>query len=146
MFRTLNLQRAAFQSPVRTLVRNMSSAGSKPYYFQDVKKLVQHPEQNKVLIDVREPMELESYKMPTAINLPFKSSPTALSLPDEEFEEQFHFSKPKNNQELIFFCGVGARAKAAEELARSSGFENTGLYEGSIRDWLANGGDKIKPE
>lgn len=146
MFRFLGLQKVASHSPARVLIRAMSSAGSKPYNFQDVKKLVQHPEQDKVLVDVREPREVESYKMPTSINLPFQTAPSALSLSDDEFEEQFQFPKPKDNQELIFFCAKGMRAKAAEELARSYGFKNTGIYEGSISDWLAHGGDKIKPE
>ena len=146
MFRSLSVQKASLQSPARTLIRTMSSAGPKPYNFQDVKKLVQHPEQGKVLVDVREPREVQAYKMPTAINLPFQTAPLALSLPDDEFEEQFQFPKPKNNQELIFFCAKGMRARAAEELARSYGFKNTGIYEGSVNDWLANGGDKIKPE
>lgn len=146
MFRSLNLQRAAFQKPARTLMRSMSSAGPKPYNFQDVKKLVQHPEQGKVLVDVREPRELELYTMPSTINLPFQSAPSALSLSEDEFEDKFQAPKPKNNEELIFFCAKGLRARAAEELARSYGFENTGVYEGSISDWLANGGDKVKTE
>lgn len=130
----------------RMFIRTLSSGGPKIYDFEDIKKLVEKPVANKVLVDVREPSELESYKIPTSINIPLQSAPGALSLPENEFKEVFQFPKPKNDQELIFFCLKGIRAKAAEELARSYGYEDTGLYPGSINDWLQKGGVDVTPK
>ncbi|SCU87645.1 LAFA_0E07976g1_1 [Lachancea sp. 'fantastica'] len=126
--------------------RNLSTKVPKVYQFEDIKALVRKPDFHKVLVDVREPSELQQYAMPTAINLPLKSAPGALGLSPEEFQDVFDLQKPSTNRELVFFCAAGVRAKAAEELAQSYGYEKTGIYPGSINDWLAKGGDKIKPE
>lgn len=129
----------------RLCLRALSTNGPKIYDFEGIKKLVEKPDSSKVLVDVREPSELEAYKMPTAINIPLQSAPGALGLPKEEFKEVFQFPKPDKDQELIFFCLKGIRAKAAEELARSYGYEDTGVYPGSINEWLEKGGSDITP-
>lgn len=127
-------------------MRTLSSRTPKVFDYEGIKKLVEHPDANKVLIDVREPSELESYKMPTSINIPLQSAPGALGLPKDEFKEIFQFPKPEADQELIFFCLKGIRAKAAEELARSYGYEDTGVYPGSINEWLQKGGADVTPK
>lgn len=135
-------------SPLKTThlcLRALSTNTPKIYDFNGIKKLVEKPDSTKVLIDVREPSELESYRMPTSINIPLQSAPGALGLPKEEFKEVFQFPKPEKDQELIFFCLKGIRAKAAEELARSYGYEDTGVYPGSINDWLEKGGADVTP-
>lgn len=121
----------------------MSTSASKVYKFEDIRSLVQKPNPQKILVDVREPSELQQYKLPTAINIPLKSAPGALGLSPDEFQDVFDFEKPKTEKELIFFCAAGVRAKAAEELAKSYGYENTGVYPGSIHEWLERGGDKL---
>ncbi|SCV02786.1 LAME_0H05204g1_1 [Lachancea meyersii CBS 8951] len=126
--------------------RNLSTKVPRVYQFEDIKSLIRNPDHHKVLVDVREPGELQQYAMPTAINLPLKSAPGALSLTSEDFQEVFGLPKPPTDRELIFFCAAGIRAKAAEELAQSYGYNNTGIYPGSINEWLAKGGDKVKPE
>lgn len=138
MFRTI------FAAPrFATLARAMSTKSPKIYKFEDVKALVSKPDPSKILVDVREPTELQTYTLPTAINLPLKTAPGALSLSPDDFEDVFHIKKPSTDKELIFFCAAGIRAQAAEELARSYGYENTGVYPGSINEWLAKGGDKL---
>ncbi|SCU82437.1 LADA_0C05270g1_1 [Lachancea dasiensis] len=127
-----------------SFIRSMASKTPKTYEFDDIKSLVQTPDAQKLLIDVREPSELQEYSMPTAINLPLKSAPGALGLSAEEFREVFDVPKPASEKELIFFCAAGIRAKAAEELAQSFGYENTAIYPGSIHDWLDKGGAKVK--
>ncbi|SCU78225.1 LAMI_0A03884g1_1 [Lachancea mirantina] len=134
---------APFAPRMSNVMRTYSTHVPKIYNFEDVKQLVTKPVTGKKLIDVREPSELQQYAMPTALNLPLKTAPGALSLDPEEFKELFHFDKPKKDQELIFFCAAGIRAKAAEEIARSFGYDKTGVYPGSIQDWLKKGGDKI---
>ena len=118
----------------------------KLYYFEQIKQFVENPKtnSNKILVDVREPNELEEYCMPHSINIPLKSSPEALGMSKEQFEDTFHFPKPNDEHELIFFCAKGIRAKTAESIARWHGYKHTGIYTGSIADWLANSGDKIK--
>lgn len=129
----------------RLCLRALSTNSPKVYDFEEIKKLVEKPDSTKILVDVREPSELESYKMPTSINIPLQSAPGALGLPKEEFKQVFQFPKPEKDQQLIFFCLKGIRAKAAEELARSYGYEDTGLYPGSINDWLQKGGADVTP-
>lgn len=137
--RIVGLQRST------TLLRMLSTKGPKLYDFEQVKKLVLHPDESKVLVDVREPEELKDYKLPNSVNIPLKSAPGALGLPEQEFEELFNFQKPPKDKELIFFCQVGMRAKASEELAKSYGYDSTGVWEGSIKEWLEKGGANIKP-
>ncbi|SCV05887.1 LANO_0H17370g1_1 [Lachancea nothofagi CBS 11611] len=126
------------------LSRNMATKATKTYQFEDIKSLVLKPDARRLLVDVREPSEVQQYALPTAINLPLKSAPGALGLSSEEFEDVFGIPKPATENELIFFCAAGVRAKAAEELANSYGYGNTGLYPGSIHEWLEKGGDKLK--
>lgn len=145
MFNSVSRTVTSGLSP-RLFLRTLSSSTSKTYGFEDIKHLVERPVSSKVLVDVREPKELDSYKMPTAINIPLQSAPGALGLSEEEFADVFRFPKPKDDKELIFFCLKGIRAKAAEELARSYGYEKTGVYPGSINDWLQKGGADIKPK
>ena len=126
------------------MIRYLRTNGPKAYNFEDIKQLVQHPDPKKVLVDVREPEELKECKLPNSINIPLKSAPGALGLPEEEFQELFHIEKPPKDKELIFFCALGVRAKTSEELARSYGYESTGVWEGSMKEWKEKGGDKIK--
>lgn len=93
---------------------------------------------------MREPSEVAEFALPSAINLPLKTAPGALSLSEEEFQNVFHIAKPSTDKELIFFCAAGIRAQAAEELARSYGYENTGVWPGSINEWLEKTGVKSK--
>jgi predicted sulfurtransferase len=74
-----------------------------------------------------------------------KSQPDALFLPAHEFEDRFGFSKPKADQELVFYCRAGVRSSAAAELARQVGYESIAEYKGSWMDWEKNGGKSDKP-
>ncbi|CCD24893.1 thiosulfate sulfurtransferase RDL2 NDAI_0E00770 [Naumovozyma dairenensis CBS 421] len=149
MLRTITgrtaILRQSSSRPTSLLLRTFSTKSPKIYDFNQIKKLVQQPIESKTLVDVREPEELKEYAMPTAINIPLKTAPGALSLSSDEFFDIFHFEKPPINNELIFFCQKGIRAQTAEELARSYGYENTGIYPGSIKEWLEKNGKDIKP-
>ncbi|CAI4799897.1 CDG_1a_G0051820.mRNA.1.CDS.1 [Saccharomyces cerevisiae] len=133
------------RSPTLVL-RTFTTKAPKIYTFDQVRNLVEHPNDKKLLVDVREPKEVKDYKMPTTINIPVNSAPGALGLPEKEFHKVFQFAKPPHDKELIFLCAKGVRAKTAEELARSYGYENTGIYPGSITQWLAKGGADVKPK
>ena len=88
----------------------------------------------------REPQECKEGHIPTAENMPITSSPEALFLSPEDFEERFGFSKPESGTEVVFYCRAGVRSKVSATLARQAGFKNVGEYRGSWNDWAANGG------
>ncbi|CAK9437360.1 uncharacterized protein LODBEIA_P17380 [Lodderomyces beijingensis] len=113
---------------------------AKIYDYKGIKEIASHPEKypDAVLVDVREPVEFNDGHIPGAINLPFKSSPGALDLNAEEFQESFGFDKPDAEKELVFYCLGGVRSSAAEELAHTFGYKKRGNYLGSWEDWLSH--------
>lgn len=116
----------------------------KIYNFEDIKQFAATSSPNRVMIDVREPAEFSVVQIPNSVNMPFKTYPDGLSLNPEEFKSAFGFEKPSKESELIFFCAGGFRAKNAEEKAKQNGYSNTSVYPGSMNDWIAKGGDKLK--
>lgn len=83
--------------------------------------------------------------IPGAINIPIKSNPDALFLPEEEFEDRFGFVKPPQNIEVIFYCKSGVRANSAAQFALQQGYQNVASYTGSWLDWQKQGGAASKP-
>lgn len=118
---------------------------AKIYDFAAIKELVAHPRDDAVLVDVREPLEFAEGHIAHAVNVPYKTCPGALSLPEEDFEDYFGFAKPDPAKELVFYCLGGVRSLAAEELASTFGYEKRGNYLGLYEDWVANGGEVVKP-
>ncbi|RAH49077.1 rhodanese-like domain-containing protein [Aspergillus brunneoviolaceus CBS 621.78] len=115
------------------------------------------PQKPLILIDVREPAELNATGIiPTAVNVPLASQPDALFLTPDEFETRFGFPKPGVEErslpvtdtagaaapEIVFYCKAGVRARAAAQLAVQAGYDaaRIGVYEGSWLDWADRGG------
>lgn len=142
------------------------ATSSKVYDFSHVKQLSQSPSSESILVgklsslpllspfrpsipftrtDVREPAEYQAGFIPNAINLPIKSQPDALFLPEEEFEDRFGFEKPATDKEIVFYCKAGVRSSAAAQLAQQQGYQNVAEYRGSWLDWEKNGGPVSKP-
>ena len=96
-------------------------------------------------LDVREPSEFQDGYIPSAINIPIKSQPDALFLPEEEFEDRFGFEKPPTDKEVVFYCKSGVRSSAAAQLAQQHGYQNVAEYRGSWLDWQKQGGEASKP-
>ncbi|GIZ37299.1 hypothetical protein CKM354_000074900 [Cercospora kikuchii] len=133
----------AFVAAVRW---HSAPAGSaKVYDFSHVKKLSESPSGETILVDVREPSEYQAGHIPGAINLPIKSQPDALFLPEEEFVDRFGFDKPPMDKEVVFYCKAGVRSSAAAQLAQQQGYQNIAEYRGSWLDWEKNGGPTSKP-
>jgi rhodanese-related sulfurtransferase len=107
-----------------------------------VKEIVQRKDGSVTIIDVREPSEYSGGHIPTALNMPITSSPDALFLTPEDFEDRFGFAKPELGSDVVFYCKAGIRSKAAAGLARQAGFEKVNEYRGSWMDWVNNGGEK----
>jgi rhodanese-related sulfurtransferase len=125
------------------LPRSYSSStppAPKQYTYPSILSLAQTPTPTTTLIDVREPSEYSAGFIPGAINLPIASSPDALSLPPDEFEDRFGFEKPAKDQEVVFYCKAGVRSHAAARLAQQEGYEKVGEYPGSWMDWVKNRG------
>lgn len=95
---------------------------------------------NYIILDVREPDEYSEGHIPNSHNMPFKSSPDALSLDDSTFKSKFGFAKPSTDKTLVFSCLSGMRAGKSEELAAKYGYPNRMTYSGSFKDWKANNG------
>lgn len=113
---------------------------AKIYSYDQMKALSANLPEKKdvVLVDVREPSEFNEGHIPGAINVPFKSSPGALGLDAEDFQDKFGMAKPDPKKELIFYCLAGVRSSAAEELAATFGYKHRGNYKGSWEDWVKN--------
>lgn len=102
------------------------------------------PDAHRILIDVREPGELQSTgRIPGAQNLPVSSGADGFFLPADEFEERFGFPKPDaKTDEVIFYCKAGVRSRAASALALQAGFAaKVGEYPGSWIEWAEMGGE-----
>ncbi|CAG8973836.1 hypothetical protein HYALB_00005581 [Hymenoscyphus albidus] len=120
-----------------------ASAQSKIYTYTEVKRFSENPSSNVVLVDTREPAELQSTgTIPGSLNIPVSSIPDAFFMIDEDFEERFGFVRPPKEKEIIFYCKAGVRSRAAAELARQAGWPKASEYPGSWLDWEKNGGAK----
>jgi rhodanese-related sulfurtransferase len=119
---------------------------SKIYSYEDILAHTSSPSDhpNRILIDVREPAELQATGyIPTAINIPITSSPDAFFLPETEFEDRFGIPRPSPDTEVVFYCRAGVRSRAAARMAaqaepRFGG--KVGEFPGSWLEWEGRGG------
>ncbi|KAF9784817.1 hypothetical protein IL306_007090 [Fusarium sp. DS 682] len=120
----------------------------KAWNFEDITKHLEKKDKgNVVLVDVREPGELfETGKIPGAINIPITTAAQSFHIPEDDFEDMYGFKRPGKDQELVFYCKAGVRARAAAQLAQHAGWEKIGDYSGSWLDWAARNGpvEKVK--
>ncbi|KAK6525800.1 hypothetical protein TWF281_010844 [Arthrobotrys megalospora] len=154
---TTRRQLSVYRPPVRVnaapVVRNISKPlGVRTYIkkadeveplkvvtFEEVKKLSDNPDPKRIIVDVREPNELnKSGVIPNSINIPFTTAPDAWFLSPDSFEDRFGFQKPSEDTELVFSCKAGIRSNSAARIAKSAGYENVASYEGSWLDWARN--------
>ncbi|KAJ5893775.1 hypothetical protein N7495_005466 [Penicillium taxi] len=113
--------------------------------FEEVNAIIPPAHGSVILVDVREPAELNGTGIiPSAINIPLASQSDALYLKSDEFETRFGFPKPvvDADHQIVFYCKAGVRAQAAAQLAAQAGYdpERIGVYFGSWLDWERNGG------
>jgi rhodanese-related sulfurtransferase len=141
-----NASTTTTQTPTGS-TQQSSSPDSKPhktYTFTQLSTLLQSPPSSTpILIDVREPSELATTgRIPSALNLPLKSSPDFAFLSPEEFEDRFGRPRPTEKDEVIFYCRSGVRSKAAAELAKRAGFGGrVAEFPGSWLEWEKMGGE-----
>jgi len=114
---------------------------SKIWDFEGLSKLIEEKGHKIVLVDVREPGELQQTgKIPGAINIPLTTSPDSFHISEEEFEDRFGYPRPSPDTEVVFYCKAGVRGRAAAKLAQDAGWTNVGEYPGSWLDWFEKGG------
>lgn len=109
--------------------------------YEDIKQLPKQPE--KLLIDVREPKELEETgQIPTSINIPLGMVADELGTNFDAgaFKAKYGRDKPQRNTEIIFHCKIGRRSHSAAEIANSLGYQNTKNYLGSWTEWAEKEG------
>jgi len=87
-----------------------------------------------VLIDVREPDELDNGALPTSHNIPLNEIPDAFEMDATEFKAKYGFAKPTKKDNLIFYCRSGGRSENATAHAESKGY-NAKNFQGSIWQW-----------
>ncbi|KAG7906175.1 hypothetical protein KL906_004628 [Ogataea polymorpha] len=114
--------------------------------FSKVKELVEKKDPDNVIVDVREPEEYAKGHIPGAVNIPVNSSPGALGLSPDEFEQTFGFPKPDPSKTLLFYCLAGVRSSMAEELASTFGYGKRLNYVGSFSDWTEKNGPVEVPK
>ena len=110
-------------------------------FDKQIQNLASSSSADRIIIDVREPSEVKATgRIPGAQNVPITSSPDALFLPAEDFEDRFGFPKPSATDEVVFYCKAGVRSRTAAGLARMAGWEKVGEYPGSWNEWEQKGG------
>lgn len=89
------------------------------------------------LFDVREPHELASSgRIPKSTNIPLSEIHTAFLLSPEEFKAKYGIPKPKvTDDNLIFHCQSGRRAKKAVEEVQHLGYERANNFIGGWSEW-----------
>lgn len=93
------------------------------YITKEELKLIFDSGNSCQIIDVREPLEYSSVRIPNSKLVP-------LSAFDTEFK------KIDFTIDVYFICGVGKRALKAAEFLETSGYKNLFVVEGGIKAWI----------
>lgn len=104
--------------------------------YEEVKARVRKPVPGTYLIDVREKDEVAQGMIPTAVNIPLSDFIESIRLPADKFHELHGFTKPRHDQEIVFYCRSGKRSATASDAAKDNGFTNVKNYSGSWLDWV----------
>lgn len=103
--------------------------------YAAVLSLTQAVPRTALLIDVRDENECKEGMIPTAINIPLSTLPSAIQKSSDEFTNDYGVPKPALNDKLVVYCLRGGRAEKGASILTSSGFTNVDLYPGSWLDW-----------
>jgi rhodanese-related sulfurtransferase len=94
-------------------------------------------DKNVLLIDVREPSELEKTgTIPGSINIPLATlEQTLQSSSNEDFQNLYKRDKPSLDATLVFSCHMGRRSQMALNAAKKLGYMNAKHYPGGWAGW-----------
>lgn len=82
-----------------------------------------------ILIDVREDLEVEQGKIPSAYHIP-----------RGVLEGSIHLVSPPTDQPLVIYCASGSRSALAASTLRTMGYSNACSLAGGFQEWRARGG------
>ena len=85
---------------------------------------VEHKHPGATLLDVREELEVKSFAIPGAVNIPLGQLRDRLGELDP-------------GKEIVIFCGIGVRAYNAARILMQHGFEDVKVYPGGARFYRA---------
>ena len=81
-----------------------------------------------VLVDVREPNEFQSGRVPGSQNMPLS---------------RFDAGRLPNDRTVVLICRSGARSAGALARARASGRNDVRHYRGGVIGWTREGGELV---
>ncbi len=79
--------------------------------------------ENFYLIDVRTQKETDICSIETSKKIPLAELEDSLKLEDKKFLEKYKFQKPKENDEIVFYCRSGQRSTTAFEISKKLGYK-----------------------
>ncbi|KAK0507537.1 hypothetical protein JMJ35_010060 [Cladonia borealis] len=107
-------QRRPHQKPYST------SPEPKHYTFEEVRDLSSNPSPKRIIIDVREPSELQQTgRIPGAYSMPLTSNPDAFYLSKEDFFDRFGFEKPSPSPTPSSFSETDSNPDTASRISSS---------------------------
>jgi rhodanese-related sulfurtransferase len=93
-----------------------------------------------VIIDVRGHDEVaQTGKLDEVVHtlpLPYIAE-GALTMDEDDFEEQFGFVKPALDETIVFTCKAGIRSASAAKLAQMAGYTDILDYAGGSNEWFS---------
>ncbi|KAF7268810.1 hypothetical protein GWI33_018157 [Rhynchophorus ferrugineus] len=100
-------------------------------------EVLQSSNKNELIIDVREPKELEETgHIPGSINIPLGQLEDVIkNLSDEEFCTKFGRNKPKKEEPVTVHCKLGGRSAKAYALMKNLDYSSVKNYSGGWADW-----------
>ncbi|KAH8120233.1 Rhodanese-like domain-containing protein [Phellopilus nigrolimitatus] len=110
--------------------------------YEQIKPRTEQPSPNAYIVDVREPDEVILGSIPSSVNIPLSGFAESLHLNPVAFKQKHGFEKPRQDQEVVFYCRSGKRSATASDIAKNRGYTNVLNYEGSWLDWTAREQDK----
>lgn len=60
--------------------------------------------------------------IPTAVNIPLSGFIESIRASPDEFRKLHGFTKPRQDQEIVFYCRGGKRSATAADSAKDNGF------------------------
>ncbi|KAG2392067.1 hypothetical protein C9374_013552 [Naegleria lovaniensis] len=100
----------------------------------------QQQQQHYILLDVRSHQEVRGHHplLPTAKHIPINLIYSAFEAEDDEFEMEFGFCKPQQQDLIIVYCEHGIRSQMVQQiLTEEFGYQHVINYEGSAHDWYS---------
>ncbi|XP_069462497.1 thiosulfate sulfurtransferase/rhodanese-like domain-containing protein 3 [Ambystoma mexicanum] len=119
-------------------LRSLCTAPSNTISYEQLKALLDS--QSVVIIDVREPWEINEYgKIPGSINIPVGDVGAALQMAPQDFKEKYNRTIPAKSESVVFSCLAGVRSLKAMDVAVSLGYSRAQHYLGGFEDFVRHG-------